>query len=278
MIMSWRSRGRNHVITQSPQNLKFDGICVARSTCMWAAGVSLSLSLSLESCTTFRCHPSNPNSNSILGTGPHGDGQRKSPPLDSEDESHQNIVGCCDGILLTRPHLQGNSLTDRLPLPGHVKVVGRVVEQKNMFCKRSTTIHLDWLQCCDVLWVRHSLSGISLNIISFTTSRPVVRVHFHQVSAKGALQLLHWCMVCAQAFLSLAAGLHAHDDCHPNGWIKTLAHPKVVLKCPQHSSTDRLAWARATWHVWWQIWSTFNHHSPIQLEKLTALAHFHLVQ
>ena len=46
MIMSWRSRGRTHVITQSPQNLKFDGICVARSTCMWAAGISLSLSFS----------------------------------------------------------------------------------------------------------------------------------------------------------------------------------------------------------------------------------------
>ena len=48
MIMSWRSRGRTHVITQSPQNLKFDGICVARSTCMWAAGISLPLSLFLS--------------------------------------------------------------------------------------------------------------------------------------------------------------------------------------------------------------------------------------
>ena len=162
-------------------------------------------------------------------------------------------------------------------------------------------------------------------VISFTTSRLTVRDHFHRVSAKRVLQLLHLCMVCAQAFLSLATGAAwtwtswiskkqpngewdetlcsrigasvSHplsrrmglnwlrkaksmtSGSHPpNGWIKPLAHPKVVLK--MKCNFDRCAWATATatGQFWWQIWSTFNHHWPIQLEKLTALAHFHLVQ
>ena len=165
------------------------------------------------------------------------------------------------------------------------------------------------------MWVRHSNSGISFNIISSTTSRPVVRVHFHRVSAKRVLQLLHWCMVCAQAFLSLAAGLHAHEfqkqspsrgetkicvqesvsnplskgmelnwvrkaksmtsGSHPpNGWIKTLAHPKAVLnlsmKClivfheqePQYILDGKSEVPSTTFGQYssrnWQHWHTFT--------------------
>ena len=67
-------------------------------------------------------------------------------------------------------------------------------------------------------------------VISLTTSRLTVRDHFHRVSAKRVLQLLHWCMVCAQAFLSLATGLHGHEHHESQKSNQTVSETKLCVQ------------------------------------------------